>query len=174
MSDSHSATSTPAQAQAKRPRPVISCLECRRKKLKCSRTHPCQQCVKIGRPGRCEYQTGQEPEPNAEYSVPHNAPSKRQRLLPTSLHDADEVSWNHVATDRQLPPVVRIGIIEDLQERVTRLEQTLLTQSRNPNGASSISQPDSRHPLHPEAAVIESHSMERLPSISSQVSLYSL
>src|SRR5271170_4248105 len=39
----------------KRPRPVLSCLECRRKKLKCSRTLPCIQCTKASRATHCSY-----------------------------------------------------------------------------------------------------------------------
>ncbi|RMZ84918.1 hypothetical protein DV738_g20, partial [Chaetothyriales sp. CBS 135597] len=53
------------QQSAKRPRPVISCLECRRKKLKCDRTRPCQQCSKVHRADFCSYQPGQEPEKRA-------------------------------------------------------------------------------------------------------------
>ena len=170
MSEAQSVTSTPAQAQAKRPRPVISCLECRRKKLKCSRTHPCQQCIKIGRPGRCEYQAGQEPESNADYSVPHNAPNKRQRFLPSALDNQHETACDQVEPGMQVPPAAKRGVIEDLQERVTRLEQALLAQSRQPNGALSSSHLDSPRPLSPDDTVNDSDSLEKAPSICSQVS----
>lgn len=39
----------------KRSRPTISCLECRRKKLKCDRERPCGQCRKVGRETLCAY-----------------------------------------------------------------------------------------------------------------------
>lgn len=50
--------STPEPTKNKRARPTISCLECRRKKLKCDRVQPCMQCTKSGRQSLCEYATG--------------------------------------------------------------------------------------------------------------------
>lgn len=40
----------------KRPRPVVSCLRCRDKKLKCDRTSPCENCVKAQIADTCTYQ----------------------------------------------------------------------------------------------------------------------
>jgi hypothetical protein len=40
----------------KRPRPVVSCLRCRDKKLKCDRTTPCENCVKASTAHTCTYQ----------------------------------------------------------------------------------------------------------------------
>ena len=39
----------------KRARPIFSCLECKRKKLKCDRQQPCHQCSRLGRSTRCRY-----------------------------------------------------------------------------------------------------------------------
>jgi hypothetical protein len=39
----------------KRARPPISCLECRRKKLRCDRVQPCVQCKKGGREALCVF-----------------------------------------------------------------------------------------------------------------------
>ncbi|RMZ69956.1 Zn2Cys6 transcription factor [Pyrenophora seminiperda CCB06] len=39
----------------KRPRPVVSCLRCREKKLKCDRTTPCDNCVKASSATTCVY-----------------------------------------------------------------------------------------------------------------------
>lgn len=39
----------------KRPRPVVSCLRCRDKKLKCDRTAPCENCVKASTGHTCTY-----------------------------------------------------------------------------------------------------------------------
>lgn len=44
-----------ARPRNKRARPTISCLECRRKKLKCDREKPCMQCKKAGREAVCNY-----------------------------------------------------------------------------------------------------------------------
>ncbi|KAL2436729.1 hypothetical protein ABEF95_013602 [Exophiala dermatitidis] len=131
----------------KRPRPVISCLECRRKKLKCDRTHPCRQCLKIGRPGRCQYQDGQEPEPNAAYSRETGSAYKRLRLDQESLrdtsgtsdaretgHDYDEHFAQRRGQHSASPSAAAergVEVIEDLQERVARLEQALLSQDQH-------------------------------------------
>lgn len=42
----------------KRPRPVVSCLRCRDKKLKCDRSSPCENCVKVQLADSCTYQRG--------------------------------------------------------------------------------------------------------------------
>jgi hypothetical protein len=42
----------------KRPRPVVSCLRCRDKKLKCDRSSPCENCVKAQTADTCMYQRG--------------------------------------------------------------------------------------------------------------------
>ncbi|EPE31043.1 Zn2/Cys6 DNA-binding protein [Glarea lozoyensis ATCC 20868] len=47
-----------AESKSKRARPTKSCLECRRKKLKCDRTQPCMQCKKLGREALCTYAFG--------------------------------------------------------------------------------------------------------------------
>jgi hypothetical protein len=39
----------------KRPRPVVSCLRCRNKKLKCDRVTPCQNCIKASIADTCTY-----------------------------------------------------------------------------------------------------------------------
>lgn len=41
-----------------RPRPVVSCLRCRDKKLKCDRSSPCENCVKAQIADTCAYQRG--------------------------------------------------------------------------------------------------------------------
>ncbi|KAI1330666.1 fungal-specific transcription factor domain-containing protein [Xylariaceae sp. FL0255] len=41
----------------KRQRVRLSCLECRRRKLSCSRELPCDRCIKSGTPERCTYES---------------------------------------------------------------------------------------------------------------------
>ena len=106
MSDRYLATS-PRQIP-KRPRPVVSCLQCRTKKLKCDRRLPCSKCVKGGRRDACEYAAGQEPVSNDE--IPYENAHKRQRTE-TNLTDA---SLAAAATK-----------FDDLQHRVRQLEQAL-------------------------------------------------
>lgn len=39
----------------RKPRPVVSCLSCRAKKLRCNRELPCQKCEESGRASSCSY-----------------------------------------------------------------------------------------------------------------------
>ena len=91
----------------KRPRPVVSCLRCREKKLKCDRVAPCQNCVRGGFEAQCTYH--QQPE-----SVdPHSQPKPKR----VQLAEANEPDPR---TQSAMGP--SIGIIEDLQRRVQKLE----------------------------------------------------
>ncbi|GAW14894.1 hypothetical protein ANO14919_042990 [Xylariales sp. No.14919] len=47
----------PQGSTRKRQRVRLSCLECRRRKLSCSRELPCDRCVKSGTPERCSYES---------------------------------------------------------------------------------------------------------------------
>lgn len=95
----------------KRPRPVVSCLRCREKKLKCDRATPCQNCTKAGCRAECTY--NQHPHLQSSGSLPK---AKRVRISP----ERDE-------TDQQSQSQSRsgTGIIEDLQQRVVKLEELL-------------------------------------------------
>lgn len=51
----------PARKKSKRPRQVLSCSMCVRRKTKCDKIHPCTACVKRGDPQGCHIETGDEP-----------------------------------------------------------------------------------------------------------------
>lgn len=85
----------------KRARPVVSCLRCREKKLKCDRVDPCENCIKAGH-ADCTY----NPQPGSV------ARAKRTRLSPDVAMRKDEKTTG-------------IGIIEDVQQRLTRVEELL-------------------------------------------------
>lgn len=106
MSDQSQETRT----RPKRPRPVLSCLECRRKKLKCDRLLPCQQCLKLGQPSTCAYAPGQEPELRSDEPASQFT-SKRPR------HDLS-VEKDEANTDG----------ITSLNDRVRKLEEALRSQ----------------------------------------------
>lgn len=105
-----------SQPSLKRPRPVVSCLNCRRKKLKCDRRLPCETCVKSGRSEDCAYAAGQEPLPNGD-GEPSDA-SKRQR--------PEAGSSTNVTLER----------FNELEERVRRLEALVDIQSASTASAS--------------------------------------
>lgn len=113
----------------KRPRPVISCLRCREKKLKCDRVTPCENCTKAGCPADCVY--------NQCLNLNDNV--KRVRLSSATI---DQQS----APRGESGGGAGIGIIEDLQQRVIRLEERLALGSRvvNPDLAEDVSVPQIR------------------------------
>ncbi|KAL2808285.1 hypothetical protein BJX63DRAFT_39821 [Aspergillus granulosus] len=103
----------PADAEVqprKRPRPIISCLRCREKKLKCDRVAPCENCRKAGCSSDCAFQHAPEG-------------PKRPRLGdgPDQSLDLEDG---------------KVGIIEGLQHRLKRLEDILAMNPHNPFLAS--------------------------------------
>lgn len=62
--DDSSLSPTSLQAErkkSKRPRQVLSCTMCVRRKTKCDKIQPCTACVKRGDPEGCQIETGDEP-----------------------------------------------------------------------------------------------------------------
>ncbi|KAJ5545837.1 hypothetical protein N7494_003422 [Penicillium frequentans] len=92
------------ESQRKRPRPVVSCLRCREKKLKCDRVAPCQNCVKGGYEAECTYH--QQP----DAVDPHSQPKPKRAKIAEAIEPG--TLWMGPS----------IGIIEDLQQRVLKLE----------------------------------------------------
>ena len=130
---------TTSKSSLKRPRPVISCCECRRKKLKCSRTHPCQQCLKVGKADVCSFQAGQEPEhPKVAGSVEPS--EKRSRMgSPLGANGLSRVDQHATRTGPASSPAASIpsirqagmGLIEQLQQRIANLENAVGVPRRN-------------------------------------------
>ncbi|KAL4987784.1 hypothetical protein BDW68DRAFT_197209 [Aspergillus falconensis] len=96
--------SASAGGQRKRPRPVISCLRCREKKLKCDRVAPCENCTKAGCPSDCVFQqASNEPNNGAKRPRPEDLPERRAGPVEGA----------------------GVGILEDLQRRLKRVEDML-------------------------------------------------
>lgn len=97
----------------KRPRPVKSCLECRRRKLKCDRLMPCTQCQKSQRP--CRYVAEGEAGNISDASdseIPDRAP---KRSFASSDYDG---SLSEAPAGAAL--------LEDYGLRIERLERIML------------------------------------------------
>ena len=121
----------------KRPRPVLSCLECRRKKLKCSRTMPCVQCTKTSNASRCAYNEYPPSAPSSEAAedVSHSEDHQRKRKLVHSDIPEQQTGTGNPSpgTKTTLPSTTQLGIIEDLQSRVEKLEHQLKLHTPNLN-----------------------------------------
>ncbi|PWY80719.1 hypothetical protein BO70DRAFT_397011 [Aspergillus heteromorphus CBS 117.55] len=64
-------------AKKRKPRPKLSCVLCRQKKLKCNRMHPCDNCIKHKRPYMCHYQG------------PPGIPMKGSQDIHNHIHDLE-------------------------------------------------------------------------------------
>lgn len=133
------AQSTPnpsAARSVKRPRPVKSCTECRKRKLKCDRNLPCSQCQKSQR--TCKYAADQDSSALSDISDSELAelqpgrPAKRNCL--GTVHGSGGAS--HL--EPVLPATLRNGDsgsggalspYDELATRLERLEQAVLTRS---------------------------------------------
>lgn len=112
----------------KRPRPTLSCRQCRQKKLRCDRTHPCQQCVKGQRETLCVF--------DKEFSSPQAAEPQR---------NGGQVSRNvriRLGPDPSSPALQeKDSIIEDLQARVTSLEAIISASGSSSDKSHKSAQP---------------------------------
>ncbi|OOF94042.1 hypothetical protein ASPCADRAFT_149295 [Aspergillus carbonarius ITEM 5010] len=99
----------------KRPRPVVSCLRCRKKKLKCDRVLPCENCCKAGRPTDCVFH------PDGGDGLPDPPTSKRVQLDSLASDPRPD-------PPRPLTGPSGIGLLEDFQQRLARIEDLLAVQ----------------------------------------------
>ncbi|KAE9972737.1 hypothetical protein EG328_004829 [Venturia inaequalis] len=108
----------------KRPRPVVSCLRCRDKKLRCDRSIPCTNCAKVNIASDCVYN-----------SQGIQSARKQQRTISPENDNADMSSFmskSDGVSRFQGPGVVetmqsRLSQVEDLdiQRRLCRIEEHL-------------------------------------------------
>lgn len=96
-----------------RSRPIVSCLNCRRKKQKCDRRLPCNSCIRSGRPSTCQYAPGQEP------------------ILVGSDEDTQSTKRRRVEDEDQ-PNGTQASVVSfnELQERVSQLEKAVQAQAQ--------------------------------------------
>ncbi|KAI0541396.1 fungal-specific transcription factor domain-containing protein [Xylaria digitata] len=102
----------------KRPRPVKSCLECRRRKLKCDRLMPCTQCQRSQRP--CRYVADGEAGSVSDASDADIPDRASKRHCAKSNHDDNLLDTHSQAST---------SLLEDYGARIERLEQVLLEKN---------------------------------------------
>ena len=153
-------------ARRQRPRPIRSCLQCRRMKAKCDRLLPCGRCVRIGASRECSYNDTRHPrhytpssEPlangfDAEHiSTGHEASSPIQNGLSADATETANASnasnsfSNSQLTASGVPPTTLI----DLCSRVEKLEGVFqdLMDKELPDGETSAASSGSTVRLHP-------------------------
>ncbi|KAF2657107.1 hypothetical protein K491DRAFT_757144 [Lophiostoma macrostomum CBS 122681] len=127
----------------KRRRPALSCVECRRRKVKCDRNHPCGPCTRMNSPA-CTY----IPDSRRRAASPAVAPASRgtSRSNGTPSNPATRVSDFDSMLDRYVAPGIlgprlqsspdysspsnvgsdALSLINALSTRVRELEERLL------------------------------------------------
>lgn len=133
-----------AQRSVKRPRPVKSCTECRKRKLRCDRACPCSQCHKANR--ECKYAPDQDSANLSDFSDAEAAepsrPAKRNfshstipPMASSPYNEAPSAARSARPTDSTSLPM-----LEDLSIRMERLEKHVLVRStsRSDLGGSRI------------------------------------
>ncbi|MCJ1306500.1 hypothetical protein MMC25_000143 [Agyrium rufum] len=138
--------SDPAKPKVqRRPRPTLSCLDCRRKKLKCDRLQPCQQCVKIGRAASCVFRSHVDPSDSAAET--DDRPPKRPRLGSDEREQRRSSTLPGIrslaspgALDRHQRPGTDGAGNDDIRKRIERLERELraCVDATNGQNGSSI------------------------------------
>lgn len=132
----------------KRPRPVLSCIECRKKKLKCNRLLPCNQCTRAGKIPQCVYQNQETSQTESQLvsdgsESEHGLSRKKIRGVTTAISLASRDS----VPDQLSAPLIgqneKSGVLEDLQSRVERLERIL---SGNPQSHTEAVSKESSRP----------------------------
>ena len=114
-----------SDASRKRSRPILSCLECRRKKLKCDRTLPCNQCRRLGRARLCAFSDGVEPLAQRESESNESENLFDARPSKTLRQSGDDIVLEHTTNGLRLST----GTVEELQSRVSKLEAALAAGS---------------------------------------------
>ncbi|KAL1635036.1 hypothetical protein SLS58_010431 [Diplodia intermedia] len=102
----------------KRPRPTLSCRECRQKKLRCDRAQPCQQCLKGQREALCVFDQGLPSHPSAS-QTPEN-PESQSTGGRVSENERMELEPRGISASQE-----RSSVVEDLQARVASLEAVI-------------------------------------------------
>ena len=93
MTDNENAAPTNKRRRVvSRPRPIVSCLSCRAKKLKCDRTQPCRQCQAAGRAVECLFAGGTTPKEGTPSARPQAV--RAAAIAPRQDHD---LSWSEDA-----------------------------------------------------------------------------
>ena len=113
--------------KTKRPRPVLSCIPCRTRKLKCNRASPCEQCTKAGRAEECNFANSTDGAQSYEANQPANHVSNE--LISRKRARQESEIEGIIPHDENSSSGSKVGVIEDLQLRVKALEDAVLSKS---------------------------------------------
>ncbi|CDS82430.1 uncharacterized protein SPSC_03249 [Sporisorium scitamineum] len=163
------------KATAKRPREQYSCVECFRRKQKCDRRFPCNNCIKRRLPERCvpppSARTADSPTASDDGTVTHRnslssttsdvqlatnsakyiPAAKRQRLATDDADGWDERKIDHLArTTSRIARLERILALNDasyLEQRLALAEKAVRLRLGEEGNGSRVDFPQTDHQL---------------------------
>lgn len=152
MIEDHSSPSIGSKSKAKkrRPRGVIVCKNCRKRKVKCDKQKPCSNCIKFNQSDTCCYETQNVHESKAGYmeiQLPlpvtrDNTNNGRREAKRNSENGnvIDVKSKNNLSVSEfKKRRISDISELEHLKERIQQLELSLIS-----NSSQLLSQADNR------------------------------
>ncbi|KAI1813080.1 hypothetical protein GGS20DRAFT_499518 [Poronia punctata] len=156
----------------KRQRIRLSCLECRRRKLSCSRELPCDRCIKSGTPERCSYESRPEgpstgtPARNpyapvdasfASYGADARRPVTGQHPTPTRRDVDASAALKDVARDQERIRKLELEVIQlkNALAKPSPVDSSTIVASPATSRDATKDTPPSFATHHPLAAFVE-------------------
>jgi len=119
-----------------RPRPVLSCLRCRSRKIKCDRLLPCKQCTLTGHDRYCSYHL--QPKAESSSSQSHNGRTAVQVSVDSSTVETEDKNLVSAVIRQSQNSLERVEDLLSLQQRIQTLERICRTHSSTPVNTSSV------------------------------------
>lgn len=135
-----------ADSEKRRRRPPLACVACRRRKVRCDRKRPCQNCVRTRKAASCAYVPDDRLEPwedtQGVIDGINGSSSERDGVVSAHVGGGSYVSPSITATSSSNPKTTSNfnRETEALHDRVQQLEQQLrqvLDSKRNDTDAAS-------------------------------------
>lgn len=120
------------QQPLRRRRPPLSCVTCRRRKLKCDRCNPCGQCVRSKTTDECVF-TGAEPSTNRQMSPPASRPMPSVAHEPRpGMYVFDSKTLSKTGSRSSRVAKRRPDELTEMKQRLKALENSLRSNVRTP------------------------------------------
>lgn len=145
----------PISSSRPRPRPVLSCLRCRHRKIKCDRLLPCKQRSMAGQANQCRYK--HRPMPGANGPQTYQVQSSVAEVIGDSLvepqdQDPQTLVDSTISTEGILKPNTLSSLIQRL-ERLERLHHSYSSNLSDKSKNETYSKDTNGHPRKADAAL---------------------
>lgn len=172
-------SNTSENVKRRRPRGVIVCMNCRKRKIKCDKQRPCSNCTRFNQASSCSYEPQRDDERKEGFfeiqfpmTVPQNPGFRRSKIQNGDVDrypDSNRINeYSTKPLDEVSKPTSRIqgsepSEIEILKERIQQIEQSL--QAGRPN--YPIFHPNARSVYHDQRSSTLDPATQFVSTISS-------